>query len=254
MSERSQFDTVVLDVEGNALEDIEVTVYDADTLDEATIYSTKTGGGSAPNPFTTTANGLINFWANPGSYDINFNDTELPARITERTIQGSAIAGDTDDGGIDAAQLPQGTSAQIPIINSGGTQQLRTISGSITVTDTGGFTQKYFSVEGSATLPEDSSEVTVCQTTPVSGTYAVWGKSRLKVGGAATGGVLRMYKNFSEQDAAAATPDSTSIGMYVTLVVFRVITFNGTDVLSLNAGGALGDLAEYGRLFGLRLS
>ena len=47
-----------------------ITVYDAGTLNLATIYSTP-GGAAQANPFATDANGRFVFYADPAEYDIN---------------------------------------------------------------------------------------------------------------------------------------------------------------------------------------
>lgn len=103
MAVRSQFDTVAIDGEGNALSNVNASVYNAGTTDLVTIYSTRSGGGTLSNPITTTSTGIIQFWATPGSYDIKFEDNEIPARISTRTIGWEAVSGAT--AGIAATQL-----------------------------------------------------------------------------------------------------------------------------------------------------
>jgi len=90
---RSQFDTVVIDSEGNALDNITVNVYLQGTTTPVTIYSTKGGGGTITNPITTGASGLVQFWAPPGTYDVKFHDSELPARISDRTFAWESLSG-----------------------------------------------------------------------------------------------------------------------------------------------------------------
>lgn len=93
MPTRSMYDEPVIDQEGDALEGIEITVYDAGTTNESTIYSGRTGGGTIANPITTDATGNVQFWAEPASYDIAFHDPELPARIADREITWEAVSG-----------------------------------------------------------------------------------------------------------------------------------------------------------------
>jgi hypothetical protein len=95
MAKRSQFYAVATDDEGNALEDITVTVYNVGTEVEASIYTARTGGSSAPSSFETGADGEITFFADPGSYDITLEDSTIPARVADKTINWDAISGDT---------------------------------------------------------------------------------------------------------------------------------------------------------------
>ncbi len=95
MSVRSEFDTVVVDVNGNALSGVEATVKNAGTSTLSTIYTSKSGGGTKSNPITTDSTGLVQFWAAPGSYDITIADTNIPARVTTRTITFEAVSGET---------------------------------------------------------------------------------------------------------------------------------------------------------------
>lgn len=103
MAKRANFDDVTLDVEGNALSGVEVSVYyEAGSL--ATIYSAKTGGGTKSNPITTGTNGLVQFWAEPGSYRLDVHDPTIPARISDRSVYWDSVSGDTT-GGISGTQL-----------------------------------------------------------------------------------------------------------------------------------------------------
>lgn len=102
MAKRANFDDVVLGVDGAALEGIEVTVYESDGSTEATIYGSKSGG-TTTNPIVTPSTGLVQFWASPGEYVLEFHDPELPARISDRIYHFQAVSGDT--AGIDGAQV-----------------------------------------------------------------------------------------------------------------------------------------------------
>jgi microcystin-dependent protein len=88
---RWQYDNVVIDQQGNALDNIQVTVYEDDTEAEATIYAAKTGGTTLPNPFNTTNTGLVQFFLEPGTYRIEWTDTELPIRVADREIYVESI-------------------------------------------------------------------------------------------------------------------------------------------------------------------
>ncbi len=111
---RGVFDDVAIDLEGNALADIEITV--TDHSDNAVaIYSSKTGGAKA-NPFETDATGLVQFWAPPGSYKIIFSDTEIVPRVSDRTVYWESISGDSD--GIGGTQLEDGAVTEAKLADS----------------------------------------------------------------------------------------------------------------------------------------
>jgi hypothetical protein len=113
MAKRAQFDDVVIDLSGNALDNVEVTIYENDGTSVATIYSGKTGGSPITNPITTDATGLVSFYAEPGEYILSFHDAEFPQRVDDRTKRWQAISGDTsgisgsqiEDDGITASKL-----------------------------------------------------------------------------------------------------------------------------------------------------
>lgn len=69
----------------------------------ATIYSTR-GGAAKVNPFTTAAGGSIDFFADPGEYEIDVLDLNNPVRFTAYTINWSSVPGGVD--GMSALQLP----------------------------------------------------------------------------------------------------------------------------------------------------
>lgn len=113
MSARSQFDDVVINTVGDALPDVDITVYDAGTVSPATLYTNRTGGTTQANPFATDETGLVQFWAEPGSYDLVWSDSELPQRIDDREFTWEAVSG--ADEGIHANQLPPVVVEQMPV-------------------------------------------------------------------------------------------------------------------------------------------
>lgn len=128
---RSQFDSVIIDDEGNAVENVLVTVYEADGETEATIYEEAEGGNLHDNPFSTDQRGLVSFFADPGAYIISLTDTEINKRFQERDLHWSAIYGGT--GGIKAFQLETGSAGQVLLANNSGTITPTTISGDISI-------------------------------------------------------------------------------------------------------------------------
>lgn len=96
MAERSQYDEPVIDTAGNALANIQVSVYLETSPVLATLYSTRSGGGTISNPITTGITGLVSFFADPGVYRLELHDTEVPERISDRTIYWDSVSGDDD--------------------------------------------------------------------------------------------------------------------------------------------------------------
>lgn len=77
------------------LGNIQVTVYRAGTTTLASLYAARSPSNNFPvsNPFTTTENGIVDFWVEYGSYDILFHDLQGPARIGDQTIGFEATTG-----------------------------------------------------------------------------------------------------------------------------------------------------------------
>jgi len=61
---------VARDEYGNSISGASVTVYDAGTTTASTIYSEDSLTTAEDNPFETGADGVYEFWADPGPYDI----------------------------------------------------------------------------------------------------------------------------------------------------------------------------------------
>jgi len=63
-----------------------------------TLYTTRTGGTTKTNPFFTNDFGQVEFYTNPGRYEIELVDQVTPKRIVDRVGSGcvgwSAVAGD----------------------------------------------------------------------------------------------------------------------------------------------------------------
>lgn len=105
MASRSGFDAVLIDSAGAPMSNISVTVLKSDGT-QATVYQSKTGSSIKAQPIITESGngGLIQFWADPGYYQVRATDLEVPARIATRFIPFDAVAGDMT-GGIDADQV-----------------------------------------------------------------------------------------------------------------------------------------------------
>ena len=105
MPSRSGFDAVLVDSQGVPMSNISVTVLKTDGS-PAVIYQSKSGGPIKAQPIITDSSngGLIQFWADPGYYQVRATDLEVPARIATRFIPFDAVAGDMN-GGIDSDQV-----------------------------------------------------------------------------------------------------------------------------------------------------
>lgn len=90
-----------------SLAGVEVYVYNAGTSVKATIYQGREGAAQVTNPFTTTANGLAEFYAEEGRYDIKYVDTVSPPRTGEIIKLWNAVDPIVDSGDLDATVMAQ---------------------------------------------------------------------------------------------------------------------------------------------------
>lgn len=87
---RSQFYDVAIDSQGNTITTAQCTVYTADTTNKPTIFSEATGSTPKSNPFTTSS-GMLDFFAEPGEYDLVIEDTNSPANFATKTIRWQSV-------------------------------------------------------------------------------------------------------------------------------------------------------------------
>ena len=87
------------------LNNAQVTVKLAGTNTLATLYAARDINNDTQlgNPFTTPANGLVEFWAEQGQYDITVTDLNAPSRVSPRIFGWGAMP--AGPGGISAASL-----------------------------------------------------------------------------------------------------------------------------------------------------
>lgn len=86
---RIQFNDIIAIESGGVLvplAGIQVTVRVAGSAELADLYTTRSGATQLANPFVTEAGGKLEFWADPGDYDIEIEDTEVTPRITAQTF------------------------------------------------------------------------------------------------------------------------------------------------------------------------
>jgi hypothetical protein len=113
---------IIVDAGGNSLlavlSNVQVAAYVGGTYGTpsqtaATIYQAATGAAQGPspgaaasggpNPFTTGTSGSIEFFLDPGKYDIVYTDTQAPARFAEKVTSFDSVPGDA--GGIPSALI-----------------------------------------------------------------------------------------------------------------------------------------------------
>ena len=87
---RSQFSDTAIDQYGNAVTSTLVTVYNYGTPTLSTVYANESGSTLKGNPFNAST-GYIDFWVEPGSYDVVISDEGSPAAYTTRTVRFDAI-------------------------------------------------------------------------------------------------------------------------------------------------------------------
>jgi hypothetical protein len=85
--------SIALDGTLKAISNVQIDVYQGGTTTHATIYSSR-GGASVAQPLITGIDGLVEFWADAGDYDIKFHDLNPTPRIGDKTIGWAATPAD----------------------------------------------------------------------------------------------------------------------------------------------------------------
>ena len=91
-----------------ALANVDVEIRVPGTTDKVNaVYASRNPADLTPlpNPIRTGATGYVEFWAEPGDYDIFIHDTISPARIGDKTIGWAAVPG--GDRGIPSVKVAQ---------------------------------------------------------------------------------------------------------------------------------------------------
>jgi microcystin-dependent protein len=88
------------------LEGVQVYVYSPGTTSTVTIYQGRTGAAQVANPFITGADGAVEFYAEEGSYDVHYVDTDVPARFGATTRLWNAVDPVVEQGNLDPTLLP----------------------------------------------------------------------------------------------------------------------------------------------------
>jgi hypothetical protein len=182
MAKRTQFDNVVIDTLGNALSNIEVGVYNVGTNTLSTIYTTRTGGTTKTNPFTTTSNGLVSFFTDPGTYEVRLHDLNGTPRISDRTIYHDSVGGDTqgiagtqvEDSGISAVRIASDAVTNPKVAdNAITTNEIADNAADANKTVLG---VTYITQSSNYTPTSSYATITGMSTTLSAGTYIVFGK------------------------------------------------------------------------------
>ena len=88
----SYYRGVARDTLGNSLNAASVTVYDAGTTTESSIYSEETLTSALENPFSTGEDGVYEFYAEPGFYDIEVAKSGFTTVTLTDQILGTPFA------------------------------------------------------------------------------------------------------------------------------------------------------------------
>src|SRR4051794_25758300 len=91
-------ETVVLEV-----------VRGVEDTDAATAFSDRLGVTTAD--MVTDDRGVVNYWLDPGDYNVYFTDPSLPARIAPFSVGASSVSGDLE--GVLLGQLPELVQASV---------------------------------------------------------------------------------------------------------------------------------------------
>jgi hypothetical protein len=88
----SKYRGVARDEFGNALNGASVTIYEADGTTAATIYSDTELATAESNPLTTGSDGVYEFYAYPGYYDVQVAKTGYTTTTLSNEVIGTSIA------------------------------------------------------------------------------------------------------------------------------------------------------------------
>lgn len=222
MAKRSGWDGSFLSpVDGLPMSGVQCTVYNS-VGSAATIYETKTGGTLKANPFTTSSNGVLTFYADPGYYEIEVADTQIPARFTTRRIPFDAVAG--DDEGVAGKQIDFTSADGNKIVAGDIKTRIHPLSGS------GAGAGPNYVIAQQASIP--------------AGTYILNGTveaATANVGVDTTGGSASVFGH-------ASPVDSVGVGQVWVLNYMIVVTSTTTVRIK---GLGLGSEKAYGQLFGI---
>lgn len=117
------------------LTDVTVTVFDAGTSDESTIYSDD-GVTPKSNPFTVPASGVAEFWAADGLYDVQIVSDSLGTTTLEDEAVGlvddQVVSAKIDDGAVTTAKLADANVTR-PKLESGVSRAIEPVYGAYNI-------------------------------------------------------------------------------------------------------------------------
>lgn len=168
---RTKINIIVLDpTDGSLVEDAAVTIIDRETTSQAPVYNAEDGETTITQPLTTDAQGRVPGWVDRGQYEAEINVLGNPQTSVEfdsapggdgsvveawiansavttnklgndavstAKIQNGAVSNDKLAGNITPSKLVTGSSAQILVNSGAGVPTYKTMSGDITIDNSG---------------------------------------------------------------------------------------------------------------------
>jgi len=251
MPQRSGFDSVFIDSSGNPLVNINASVLDGSD-NPVSVYEAKTGGAEKSQPITTTSAtpGLVRFWAEPGYYQVEISDNELPVRFATRKIPFDAVAGDTSSGseGISLDQIPTITLDKLPTITAAKLGSESVISGKLKM-------QNYVVAHNTTSWSSVSPSVhTVAQQTSVApGIYLAVGELQ-GVNVAVIGPYFTTSGGTATVGQIASTDRTTGVNGKPLITALVTVSTTTTVELVLGKAGPSGTVTGGLSLFGIAAS
>lgn len=191
---------VARDDAGNSISGASVTVYAAGTTTASTIYSEGTLTSTESNPFTTGDDGVYEFWADPGIYDLRIAKAGFTTTTLENQILGHTI-------GTLEEQTTSGA-----VASTGTTQYLDTTFGTLTL-DTAGINTG-FSVAADDRLVYEGEDTRFLN---------VFGQASFTFSAASAGYLSLWQDSGGLSEIARAYYTTTAAGEEVNLVVNAIV-------------------------------
>lgn len=215
-----------------------VTVYDAGTVNLATIASDEAGTPKS-NPFTATSRGYWNFWAVQGQYDVRFSNGGISSPFTRNNLWITTGGGGGGGAPVDATYVTlslNGTLTQERVLTAGPNIQLTDGGANTTITVTARASAPALSIQynSGANAFEGSASFTV---DPPSNTMI------LGVASSATGSLL--FRNSTNANRISFQAGATSSNLDFTWPIAdgsagQCLQTNGSGILSFGACGGGG--------------
>ena len=215
------------------LDGASVTVYNAGTTVKPTLYAVRDTANltQITNPFTVGANGLAEFWINPGDYDILVHDNDAPARAADKTFSWSALP--SVSGGIPSAFIAADAGLSVGAFGASAKRSVKEIGdvwmwwrpdaneplptgavpldGRTIPKDNGSNNGHQFTYNGAITLPDMRNAFPLGADTPTAARVALNGP-----GGATTGALAGAYVGEGQPAVASSDAPANAPGLSAT--------------------------------------